>query len=67
MLLADGGAGAAELCEQLEHVQLYKNGGIGALGSMGAQEASVRAERWAWVAVTRKEGELKTFVEMTAE
>jgi hypothetical protein len=27
-----------------------------------SQDAAVRAERWAWVAVTRKKGELKTYV-----
>ena len=44
-------------------VQVYKNGGVGALGQMGAAEAAVRAERWAWVAVTRKDGELNTYVD----
>jgi hypothetical protein len=43
--------------EKTEHVQVYKNGGVGALGSMGTREASVRAGRWAWVAVTRNEGQ----------
>lgn len=42
--------------EQVEHVQVFKNGGVGALGQMGVQEAALRAERWAWVTVTRKEG-----------
>ena len=41
---------------------MYKNGGVGALGQMGTQEAAVRAERWAWVTITRKEGELRTYV-----
>ena len=26
------------------------------------QEAAVRAERWAWVTITRKEGELRTYM-----
>ena len=56
------GSGPPAAGEQLESVQVYKNGGVGALGHMGAQDATVRAERWAWVAVTRKEGELKTYV-----
>ncbi len=56
------GSGPAAAGEQLEHVTLYRNGGVGALGHMGAAEAAVRAERWAWVCVTRKAGELKTYV-----
>ena len=42
--------------EQLEHVQVYKNGGVGALNDMGTQEAAVHAERWCWLVVTRKKG-----------
>ena len=41
---------------QAESVQLYKNGGVGALNDMGTQEAAVHAERWCWVVVTRKKG-----------
>lgn len=48
--------------EKTENVQVYKNGGIGALGHMGTQEAAVRAERWAWVVVTRKNHEMHTYV-----
>lgn len=53
------------MCTQgdaIESVQVYKNGGVGALGQMGAMDAAVRAERWAWVAIIRKEGELRTYV-----
>lgn len=48
--------------EKVESVQLYKNGGVGALNDMGTQEAAVHAERWSWIVVTRKPGELKTYV-----
>jgi hypothetical protein len=48
--------------EKVDSVLLYKNGGVGALNDMGTAEAAVRAERWAWVVVTRKPGELKTYV-----
>ena len=41
---------------QVESVQVYKNGGVGALNDMGTQEAAVHAERWCWVVVTRKKG-----------
>ena len=97
--------------DQVESVQLYKNGGVGALNDMGTQEgcgtltrtlpltlplplplpltlplplpltlpltlaltpnptpkpmgtqeAAVHAERWSWVVVTRKPGELSTY------
>ena len=56
------GGGPPAQGEQLEHVQVYKNGGVGCLGQMGTQEAAVRAERWAWLTITRKEGELRTYV-----
>lgn len=46
--------------EKAEHVQIYKNGGVGALGTMGTSEASIKRGRWAWVAITRKKGSLKT-------
>ena len=46
----------------MENVQLFKNGGVGALNDMGTQEAAVHAERWCWVVVTRKPGELRTYV-----
>ena len=42
--------------EKVEHVQIYKNGGVGALGTMGTSEASVRRGRWAWITITRKKG-----------
>ena len=48
--------------EKSENVQVYKNGGVGALGHMGTQEAALRAERWAWVVVTRKGHEMHTYV-----
>ena len=44
------------------HLQVFKNGGVGALGQMGVQEAGLRAERWTWVTITRKQGELRTYV-----
>ena len=56
------GSGPPAAGEQIESVQVYKNGGVGALGQMGSQDAAVRAERWAWVAVTRKEGEMRTYI-----
>ena len=56
------GGGLPAQGEALEHVQIYKNGGVGALGRLGTQEAAVRAERWAWIAVTRNDGELRTYV-----
>ena len=42
---------------------MFKNGGVGALGQMGTQEAAVRAERWAWIVLTRAKGTLRTFVD----
>ena len=48
--------------ESLEFCSMYKNGGVGALGSMGTQAAAVRAERWAWVTITRKDDTLRTYV-----
>ena len=62
MPLFNGGAPAPS-GEKVENVNLYKNGGVGALNDMGTQEASVRAERWAWVVATRKPGELRTYVD----
>ena len=56
------GSGPPAAGEALEHVQIFKNGGVGALGQIGTQDAAVRAERWAWLTVTRKEGELRTYV-----
>lgn len=61
MPLFSGGS-ATPHAERLDHVLLYKNGGVGALNDMGAQEAAVRAERWTWLVVTRKPGELRTYV-----
>jgi nucleoredoxin len=61
MPLFNGGA-PPEKGEKIENVLLYKNGGVGALNDMGTQEAAVRAERWAWVVVTRKPGEMTTYV-----
>lgn len=46
----------------VDHVYLYKNGGVGALGQQGVRDAAVRAERWAWVVVTRSGNELLTYV-----
>ena len=34
----------------------------GALGNVGTAATAIKAERWAWVTVTRKDGELKTYV-----
>ena len=48
--------------EKVENVSLYKNGGVGALNDMGTAEAAVRAERWSWLVITRKPGELSTYV-----
>ena len=48
--------------EPVDSVYLYKNGGVGALGQMGVREAAVRAERWAWIVVTRRKTELNTYV-----
>ena len=56
------GSAPAIAGENIDHVQLYPNGGVGALGQMGAPEAAVRAERWAWVVVTRAGNEMKTYV-----
>jgi len=47
---------------ELECVQIYKNGGVGALGQVGTATTAIKAECWSWVTVTRNEGELKTFV-----
>ena len=41
-------------------VYIYKNGGVGALGQMGTQEAAVRPNRWAWVVITREKDTLTT-------
>ena len=49
--------------EKVENVQVFKNGGVGALNDMGTQEAAVHAERFSWVVVTRKPGELCTYVD----
>ena len=35
--------------DSLECVQVYKNGGIGALGQVGVAATALKAERWAWV------------------
>ena len=48
--------------EKAESVLLYRNGGVGALNDMGTQEAALRPERWSWVVVSRKPGELRTYV-----
>ena len=48
--------------EALENVAVYKNGGVGALGSMGTQAAAVRAQRWAWITITRNHDTLRTYV-----
>jgi hypothetical protein len=41
---------------------VYLKGGVGALGRVGRAATALKAERWAWVTVTRKEGELRTYV-----
>ena len=56
------GRPAPSNAEKTENVQVYKNGGVGALGHMGTQEAALRAERWAWVVITRKAHEMNTYV-----
>jgi hypothetical protein len=61
MPILNGGA-APDDGEKVENVQVYKNGGVGALGHMGTQEAALRADRWAWVAITRSKGVLRTYV-----
>ena len=43
--------------EKVEHIQVYRNGGVGALGSMGTQGAAVRADRWTWITITREGGQ----------
>jgi hypothetical protein len=48
--------------ERVESVQVYKNGGVGALGHMGTQETALRADRWGWVVLTRTKGQLTTYV-----
>jgi len=49
--------------EKVEYVQIYKNGGVGALGTMGSSEASIKRGRWAWITITRKKGSLRTYVD----
>jgi hypothetical protein len=61
MPIFNGSAPAVE-GEKLDHLQLYPNGGVGLLGQMGVPEAAVRAERWAWVAVTRHGHQVDTYV-----
>ena len=46
----------------MENVSVYKNGGVGCLNDMGTQEAALHAERWCWVVITRKPGELRSYV-----
>ena len=51
--------------EKVEHIQVYRNGGVGALGSMGTQGAAVRADRWTWITITREggsKGKVSTYV-----
>jgi len=45
-----------------ESVQVYKNGGVGALGQCGTAETAIKPGRYAWVVVTRKPGDLVTYV-----
>ena len=61
LALLNGGMAAAA-GERVEHVQVYKNGGVGALGNMGTQEASVRAESWAWLTLTRDPTQLTCYL-----
>ena len=56
------GSAPAVAGEQIDHLQLYPNGGVGMLGNMGVAEAAVRAERWAWLVVTRQGHEVKTYI-----
>ena len=63
--LFHGGAElSADDADDVEHVQLYKNGGVGALGEVGVAEAAVKPGRWTWVAVTRsRDQEVRTYVD----
>ena len=46
----------------LECVQIYKNGGVGALGEVGKAATALKPQMWMWVTIVRKDGELKTYV-----
>jgi hypothetical protein len=46
----------------LECVQIYKNGGVGALGQVGKAATALKPQMWMWVTIVRKDGELKTYV-----
>ena len=48
-------------CENVDHVYLYSNGGIGALGQQGVRDAAIRAERWAWIVITRSGNDVHTY------
>ena len=61
MPIVNGGMVPSE-GERVESVQVYKNGGVGALGHMGTQETALRADRWGWVVLTRTKGQLTTYV-----
>ena len=61
MALYNGGAPTSQ-GENVDSCLLYKNGGVGLLGQMGDANAAVRAERWAWVVVTRGNNEVHTYV-----
>ena len=60
--ILSGGPAPAEGEKPAESIQVFKNGGVGALGHMGTQETAVRAERWAWIVLTRKKNLLTTYV-----
>ena len=46
-----------------EAVQIYSNGGVGALGVCGTAESAIKPGRWAWVVITRTRTELITYVD----
>jgi len=46
----------------LECVQIYKNGGVGALGEVGKAATALKPQMWMWVTIVRQDGELKTYV-----
>ena len=48
--------------EVIDSCMLYKNGGVGMLGQMGAADAALRPGRWAWVVVTRSNNQVCTYV-----
>ena len=59
----DGQAGGKGGASAAECVQIYKNGGVGALGQVGTAATALKPQRWMWVTIVRKPGELKTYVD----